>query len=111
VSALRHFQRFADRKFIPIFRRAPTHKLTQSHRYKPDISLDSVVEWLAFQGEDEDPDAGSRNCIQFICDHGGEHLIERKDDGRVRLATGKAGIIFETAKKAAFRTVDIKGQK
>ena len=40
-----------------------------------------------------------------------EHLIERKDDGRVRLATGKAGMVFETAKKAAFRTVDIKGQK
>lgn len=69
------------------------------------------MEWLAFQGEGEDPDDGSRNCIQFICDHGGANLIERKDDGRVRFATGKAGLIFETAKKAAFKTVDIKGQK
>lgn len=111
MSALRHFQRFADRKSKPTFQRAYTHTLTQLHRYKPDISLDSVVEWLAFQGEDEDPDAGSRNCIQFICDHGGDHLIERKDDGSIRFATGKAGMIFETAKKAAFRTVDIKGQK
>lgn len=81
------------------------------NRYKPDISLDFIVENLAFQGEDEDPDAGSRNCIQFICDHGGEHLIERKDDGQVRLLTGKAGLIFKQAAAAAFRTVDIKGQK
>lgn len=80
-------------------------------RYKPDISLDFVVNSLAFQGEDDDSDAAYRNCIQFICDHGGEHLIERKDDGRVRLLTGKAGNTFENAKKAAFRTVDIKGQK
>ncbi|KAL1585115.1 hypothetical protein WHR41_06528 [Cladosporium halotolerans] len=79
--------------------------------YKPDISLDFVVNSLAFHGEDDDSDAAYRNCIQFICDHGGEHLIERKDDGRVRLLTGKAGNTFETAKKAAFRTVDIKGQK
>lgn len=79
--------------------------------YKPDISLDFVVDSLAFQGEDDDSDAAYRNCIQFICDHGGEHLIERKDDGRVRLLTGKAGNTFENAKKAAFRTVDIKGQK
>ncbi|KAM0718696.1 hypothetical protein Q7P37_005767 [Cladosporium fusiforme] len=79
--------------------------------YKPDICLDFVVTSLAFQGEDEDPDAGSRNCIQFICDHGGEHLIERKDDGRVRLLTGKAGLVFKSAKDAAFKTVDIKGQK
>jgi hypothetical protein len=70
-----------------------------------------VVEGLAFQGEDEDPDAGHRNCIQFICDHGGEHLIERKDDGRVRFLAGKAGKIFEAAKIAAFSVVDIKGQK
>lgn len=80
-------------------------------RYKPDISLDFIVESLAFQGEDEDPDAGSRNCIQFLCDHGGEHLVERKDDGRVRLLTGKAGLLFRTASNAAFKTVDIKGQK
>ena len=56
-------------------------------------------------------DDGFRNCIQFICDHGGEQLIERKDDGRVRLLTGKAANTFETAKRAAFRIVDIKGQK
>lgn len=84
--------------------------LKKIHRYKPDISLDLLVEGLAFQGEDDDPDAGSRNCIQFICDHGGEHLIERKDDGRIRFLAGKAGSVFETAKRAA-STVDIKGQK
>ena len=87
----------------------PRSKLTVC-RYKPDISLESLVSELAFQDEDEDPDAGHRNCVQFICDYGGQHLIERKDDGQVRFLTGKAGNLFEAAKQATFRTIDIKGQ-
>lgn len=79
-------------------------------RYKPDVSIDYLVSELAFQGEDDDPDAGRRNCVEFICDHNGEHLIERKDDGSVRFLAGKSNNLFEIAKKSAFGSVDIKGQ-
>lgn len=36
--------------------------------------------------------------------------MERKEDGDVRFQSGKAGAVFEGAKRAAFRSVDIKGQ-
>ena len=68
---------------------------------------------LAFDGDDEsdesDPDAGARRCLDFLCQQGGEHLVERKED-EVRFLTGKAGAVFDNAKRAAFRSVDIKGQ-
>ena len=68
---------------------------------------------LAFHGDidsdESDPDAGARQCLDFLCQHGGEHLVERKDD-EVRFLTGKAGPVFENAKLAAFGKVDIKGQ-
>lgn len=70
-------------------------------RYKPDLSLRYVSEELAFKDESA--------CAQFICEHGGEHLFEQKEPG-VRFQTAKAGPVFESAKSAAFRTVDIKGQ-
>jgi len=88
--------------------------LTSYHRYKADISLRFLTEELAFHGEEEeddsDPDAGPRQCLKFLCDHGGEALIERKDDGDVRFATGRAAATFESAKASAFRSVNIKGQ-
>ena len=68
---------------------------------------------LSFHGHSEsdesDPDSGARQCLDFLCQQGGELLVERKEDG-VRFLTGKAGPVFENAKLAAFRSVDIKGQ-
>ena len=68
---------------------------------------------LAFHGdndsEESDPDAGARQCLDFICEFGGEHLIERKEED-VRFLAGKAGALFENARVAVFRKVDIKGQ-
>lgn len=82
-------------------------------RYKPDVSVHFLAQELAFHGESEsdasDPDAGARQCLDFLCQHGGESLVERKE-GDVRFLTGKAGAVFENAKAAAFRGVDIKGQ-
>lgn len=72
-----------------------------------------LAQELAFHGDNEsdasDPDAGARQCLDFLCQHGGEHLVERKED-EVRFVTGKAGNVFENAKLGAFRSVDIKGQ-
>ncbi|KAK4544101.1 hypothetical protein LTR36_004599 [Oleoguttula mirabilis] len=81
--------------------------------YKPDVSLHFLAQELAFHGEESDtsdPDAGPRQCLDFLCQHGGEPFVERKDDGDVRFATGKAIAVFEGAKAAAFRGIDIKGQ-
>lgn len=50
-----------------------------------------------------------QDCAAFICDSGGQHLFEDKDDG-VSFLTGKAGNLFQLAKEAAYRRVDIKGQ-
>lgn len=58
----------------------------------------------------DDQDAAQRKCLDFICQNGGEPYIERRVDGDVRFLTGKAIAHFEGARKAAFRTVDIKGQ-
>lgn len=77
------------------------------------MSLRFLAQELAFHGDAEDDssdfDAGPRQCLDFLCQHGGEHLVERKEDD-VRFLTGKAGAVFENAKVAAFRGVDIKGQ-
>lgn len=70
-------------------------------RYKPDVKLRFITEELGFES---DVDA-----LQFIIDHGGQHLIEQRDDYFVFLA-GKAGTLFETARATAFRKIDIKGQ-
>ena len=82
------------------------------NRYKPDVSLHFVAKELAFHEDDaeaEDPDAGPRQCLDFLCQNGGEHLIEQKDSD-VRFLSGKAAGLFESAKGKAFRVVDIKGQ-
>lgn len=78
------------------------------------MSLEFLTRELAFHGDNEsdasDPDAGSRQCLDFICQNGGEQLIERKEDGSIRFLAGKAGSVFENARAAAFKGVDIKGQ-
>lgn len=77
------------------------------------MSVHFLAEELAFHRDKEsgvsDPDAGARQCVEFLCQHGAEHLLERKEDD-VRFLTGKAGPLFENARAAAFRSVDIKGQ-
>ncbi|PFH60048.1 hypothetical protein XA68_11532 [Ophiocordyceps unilateralis] len=69
--------------------------------YKPDVNLDFVTKELAFESE--------ADAAQFIIDHQGEHLLEDRKEN-IALLTGKAGSLFDGAKLAAFRTVDIKGQ-
>jgi len=73
-----------------------------------------LAQELAFHGEEEtdstDADAGPRQCLEFLCSHGGQPFVEQKDDGDVRFSTNKSASVFETAKAAAFRGVDIKGQ-
>lgn len=63
--------------------------------------MEYLTEELAFVDDQQ--------CAQFICDYGGERLLEQKPDG-VRFASGKAGNAFDHAKQQAFRGVDIKGQ-
>ncbi|KAI9817939.1 MAG: Leukocyte receptor cluster (LRC) member 8 [Thelocarpon impressellum] len=69
--------------------------------YKPDIKLRFVTEELGFESDGE--------CVRFLCDSGAEGLLDEREDG-VRLLSGKAGAIFDAARAAAFRRVDIKGQ-
>ncbi|KAF2725913.1 hypothetical protein K431DRAFT_317343 [Polychaeton citri CBS 116435] len=76
--------------------------------YKPDVSLRYIAKELSFHGNDDDggeqdPDAGPRLCASFICEHGGEQLLSSKN-GDVRLDTTRAGVLFETAKQAAFKS-------
>ncbi len=71
------------------------------NRYKPDVRLRLVTEELGFESD--------LDAAQFIIDHKGQDLlIERNDD--IMFLTGKAGSLFEDARKLAFRKVDIKGQ-
>ncbi|KAI7401669.1 hypothetical protein KC336_g14605 [Hortaea werneckii] len=82
--------------------------------YKPDVSLHFLTNELAFESGEEvdpsDPDAAPRECLDFLCTHGGESFVKRKDDGDIRFSTDKSSATFEGLKKAAFRQVDIKGQ-
>ncbi|KAL9129075.1 MAG: hypothetical protein Q9217_002382 [Psora testacea] len=70
--------------------------------YKPDVKLRFVTEELGFESDDE--------SARFVCDHGGQSFLDEREEGEVRLLTGKALKFFEGAKAAAFKTVDIKGQ-
>jgi hypothetical protein len=69
--------------------------------YKPDVKLRFITEELGFESD--------ADAAQFICEYNGSELLEERDDG-IRFFTGKAGLIFETARADAFRKVDIKGQ-
>jgi len=70
-------------------------------RFKPDVKLRFITEELAFESDSD--------AAQFICDNGGQNLLEEKDD-ELRFHAGKAGQLFEQKKQAAFRSIDIKGQ-
>lgn len=69
------------------------------YRYKPAIRLRFITEELTFESEAE--------AAQFIMDHGGQELLEEKDD-YVQMKTNNR--LWEDAKTAAFKSVDIKGQ-
>lgn len=60
-----------------------------------------MTEELGFESDEE--------CAAFICAAKGDNLLE-KVSGGVTFATGKAGMLFEQRKAAAFKKVDIKGQ-
>lgn len=80
--------------------------------YKPDVSTTFLTTELAFEcGENEvfEEDV-HRACLEFLASHNGASLIDQKEEGGVRFLTGKAGVLFEQAKRVAFGTVDIKGQ-
>lgn len=68
------------------------------------MRLSFLVEELAFKDYAEGR--------EFICDKGGEAFILQKPlpTPAEWLDTSKVGVVFETAKAAAFRKVDIKGQ-
>ncbi|KAK3307311.1 SAC3/GANP/Nin1/mts3/eIF-3 p25 family-domain-containing protein [Chaetomium strumarium] len=69
--------------------------------YKPDVPLRFVTEELYFESDME--------AAQFIIDHGGQDLLEERNNTIVFL-TAKAGQTFEGPRTAAFSRVDIKGQ-
>ncbi|KAH6995601.1 SAC3/GANP/Nin1/mts3/eIF-3 p25 family-domain-containing protein [Ilyonectria sp. MPI-CAGE-AT-0026] len=69
--------------------------------YKPDVKLRFITEELGFESD--------ADAAQFIIDHQGQHLLEDRTE-YITFLTGKAGLLFENARSAAFRKVDIKGQ-
>ncbi|KAJ2907305.1 ganp nin1 mts3 eif-3 p25 family protein [Zalerion maritima] len=69
--------------------------------YKPDVKLRFITEELGFESDAE--------ACQFIVDYSGQDLLQQKDD-YIIFQTGKAGLLFESARSEAFRKVDIKGQ-
>lgn len=71
------------------------------HRYKPDVKVRFLTEELGFESDQE--------CVQFLCDYNGQALL-LEANGVLKLATGKVGNLFESAKAEAFRKVDLKGQ-
>jgi SAC3 family protein LENG8/THP3 len=74
------------------------------NRYKPDVKLRFLTEELGFETDEE--------AAQFVLEHGGDdsNQLLQERDGDVRLLSGKVGPLFENARAAAFRSVDIKGQ-
>lgn len=100
MSVSLHFQTYAYREFcLQHLRGSFTNSIC---RYKPDVKLRFVTEELGFESDEE--------SARFICDHGGQSFLDEREEGEVRLLTGKALRFFEGAKASAFRTVDIKGQ-
>lgn len=69
------------------------------------VELRFLTEELGFESDSE--------CVQFLSDHGaGDFLVEKKDENgsAVKFNCLPARPLFTTAKEAAFRKVDIKGQ-
>ena len=71
------------------------------HRYKPEVKIRFITEELGFESDED--------SARFILEYASEDLLEERD-GTVKVLTSKAGQVFETAKAAAFKQVDIKGQ-
>ncbi|KAI9677760.1 MAG: hypothetical protein M1829_002532 [Trizodia sp. TS-e1964] len=90
---------YIEDMFVPRERLAALAKICKI--YKPSVSLRFITEELGFESDSE--------SARFICDYDGRELLQGRDDG-LRLLTDQAGTLFEAAKYAAFKTVDIKGQ-
>ncbi|KPM45314.1 hypothetical protein AK830_g1126 [Neonectria ditissima] len=69
--------------------------------YKPDVRLRFITEELGFESD--------ADAAQFIIDQQGRDLLEDRTE-YIAFLTGKAGLLFESSRSAAFRKVDIKGQ-
>ncbi|KAI1804968.1 SAC3/GANP/Nin1/mts3/eIF-3 p25 family-domain-containing protein [Daldinia bambusicola] len=69
--------------------------------FKPELKLRYITEELAFESDAE--------AAQFIIDCNGHDLLQERQD-HIAFLTGKAGMLFETARAEAFRRVDLKGQ-
>ncbi|KAL8315006.1 hypothetical protein RB593_008544 [Gaeumannomyces tritici] len=69
--------------------------------YKPDVKLRFITEELGFESDAE--------AVQFIIDNNGQDLLDERAD-HIAFLAGKAGQLFDHARKEAFRRVDIKGQ-
>ena len=100
MNVLLPFQIYAYRKLL--LQSLPGSSTNGEIRYKPDVKLRFVTEELGFESDDE--------SARFVCDYGGQSFLDEREEGEVRLLTGKALRFFEAAKVAAFKTVDIKGQ-
>lgn len=71
-------------------------------RYRPSIDITFLSEELGFESVLE--------CANFLCDHGAKDFIDDSDASHPKLRTAAARPVFEEAKQAAFKRVDIKGQ-
>ncbi|KAI9865174.1 MAG: hypothetical protein M1813_002494 [Trichoglossum hirsutum] len=69
--------------------------------YKPDVNIRFITEELGFESDGQ--------CVQFLIDNDAQNLLLEKDD-EIRLLTGKAGLMFDSAATQAFKKIDIKGQ-
>ncbi|KAI0843248.1 SAC3/GANP/Nin1/mts3/eIF-3 p25 family-domain-containing protein [Hypoxylon sp. FL0890] len=69
--------------------------------FKSELKLRFITEELAFESDAE--------AAQFIIDYNGQDLLQERED-HIAFLTGKAGLLFETARAQAFRRVDLKGQ-
>lgn len=65
------------------------------------MKLRYVTEELGFESDED--------SARFVLEHASEDLLGETQDG-VRLLTGKAGQVFEGAKREAFKIIDLKGQ-
>ena len=78
-----------------------SRRFTNTHRYGQTVKLRFITEELGFES---DADAAT-----FLYEYGGQTIIEERSDA-IHVLIKNAGSAFETAKQAAFRKVDIKGQ-
>ncbi|KKY21534.1 putative sac3 ganp domain protein [Phaeomoniella chlamydospora] len=70
--------------------------------YKPDVKIRFVTEELGFESDEQ--------SARFILEYASEEILQEREDGGVKLLTGKAGNLFEAARANAFKLIDLKGQ-